>query len=303
MNLEGTFVAMITPFTSDNEVDEKGMRKNINYLIENGIDGIVVAGTTGESATITHEEQEKMIDILIDEVDGRVTTIAGAGSNSTEEALRLVKYAENAGADAALVITPYYNKPQQHGLVNHYKYITENSNIPIIVYNVPSRTGIDIGVDAIVEVAKLNNIIALKEANPDLDKVSMLISRLEEEGLSDKFNILSGNDDLTLPLMSLGVKGVISVVANVDPKRMSAFVSACLEGNFVEARKMHYELYNLMKILFVESSPVPTKESFKMMGMPSGIIRKPLAPMLEKNRVKLEAVLKVQLQEPRSAVR
>ena len=206
MNLEGTFVAMITPFTSDDEVDEEGMRKNINYLIENGVDGIVVAGTTGESATITHEEQEKMIDILIDEVNGRVTTIAGAGSNSTTEALRLVKYAENAGADAALVITPYYNKPQQQGLINHYKYITENSNIPIIVYNVPSRTGIDIGIDAIVELAKLDNIVALKEANPDLDKVSILESKLEKEGLNEKFNILSGNDNLTLPLMALGAK-------------------------------------------------------------------------------------------------
>ena len=191
MKLEGTFVAMITPFTSDDEVDEKGMRKNINYLIENGVDGIVVAGTTGESATITHDEQERMIDILIDEVDGRVTTIAGAGSNSTAETLRLVKYAEKAGADAALVITPYYNKPQQQGLINHYKYITENSNIPIIIYNVPSRTGIDIGVDEIVELAKLDNIVALKEANPDLDKVSILESELEKEGLSDKFIILS----------------------------------------------------------------------------------------------------------------
>ena len=292
MNLEGTFVAMITPFTSDNEVDEKGMRKNINYLIENGVDGIVVAGTTGESATITHEEQEKMIDILIDEVKGRVTTIAGAGSNSTSEALRLVKYAEKASADAALVITPYYNKPQQQGLINHYKYIAENSNIPIIVYNVPSRTGIDIGVDAIVEIAKLDNIVALKEANPDLDKVSILESKLEKEGLNDNFNILSGNDNLTLPLMALGAKGVISVVANVDPKRMSEFTKACLEGDYVKAKKMHYELYDLMKVLFIESNPVPTKESFKMMGMPSGIIRKPLAPMTEENKVKLKSVLK-----------
>lgn len=292
MKLEGTFVAMITPFTSDDEVDEKGMRKNINYLIENGVDGIVVAGTTGESATITHDEQERMIDILIDEVDGRVTTIAGAGSNSTAETLRLVKYAEKAGADAALVITPYYNKPQQQGLINHYKYITENSNIPIIIYNVPSRTGIDIGVDAIVELAKLDNIVALKEANPDLDKVSILESELEKEGLSDKFIILSGNDNLTLPLMALGAKGVISVVANVDPKRMSEFTNACLEGDYVEAKKRHYELYDLMKVLFIESNPVPAKESFKIMGMPAGPVRKPLAPMLEENRIKLEAILK-----------
>ncbi|MBV1767980.1 MAG: 4-hydroxy-tetrahydrodipicolinate synthase, partial [Methanobacterium sp.] len=193
MNLEGTTVAMVTPFTSDDEVDEPGMRENINYLIENGVDGILTAGTTGESATITHDEQRKMIDILVDEVNGRVNTIAGAGSNSSKEALSLVKYAENAGADFALVITPYYNKPQPHGLVNHYQLMAENTNIPIIVYNVPSRTGTDIDVNTIIQVAEMDHIVAIKEANPDMDKVSMIQKELLENDLEDQFMILSGN--------------------------------------------------------------------------------------------------------------
>ena len=178
MNFKGTTVAMVTPFTKEDGVDEAGMRENINYLIDNGVDGLLAAGTTGESATITHDEQRKMIDILVDEVNGRVKAIAGAGSNSSKEALGLVQYAENAGADAALVITPYYNKPQQHGLYEHYKMLEESTNVPIIVYNVPSRTGTDIDVETIVKVAKLDKIVAIKEANPDMDKVSATIKKL-----------------------------------------------------------------------------------------------------------------------------
>ena len=291
MNLKGTTVAMITPFTKEDEVDEAGMRENINYLIDRGVDGLLAAGTTGESATITHDEQRKMIDILIDEVNGKVNTIAGAGSNSSKEALGLVQYAENAGADAALVITPYYNKPQQHGLYEHYKMLEESTNIPILVYNVPSRTGTDIDVETIVKVAKLDKIVAIKEANPNLDKVSATIKGLHDQDI-ENFMVISGNDDLTLPMISQGAKGVISVVANVDPSRMSQMVNAALKGDFEEARKLHYELYDLMKVLFIESNPVPAKESLNMMGRPSGHVRMPLAPMKDESISKLKQVLK-----------
>jgi 4-hydroxy-tetrahydrodipicolinate synthase len=291
MNLKGTTVAMITPFTKEDGVDEAGMRENINYLIDRGVDGLLAAGTTGESATITHDEQRKMIDILIDEVNGKVNTIAGAGSNSSKEALGLVQYAENAGADAALVITPYYNKPQQHGLYEHYKMLEESTNIPIIVYNVPSRTGTDIDVETILKVAKLDKIVAIKEANPNLDKVSATIKGIQDQDIKN-FMVLSGNDDLTLPMISQGAMGVISVVANVDPLRMSQMVNAALKGDFEKAGKLHYELYDLMKVLFIESNPVPSKESLNMMGRPAGHVRMPLAPMKDESISKLKQVLK-----------
>jgi len=290
MNLEGTTVAMVTPFTKEDGVDDEGMRENINYLIDRGVNGLLAAGTTGESATITHDEQRKMIDILVDEVNGKVKAIAGAGSNSSKEALGLVQHAENAGADAALVITPYYNKPQQHGLYEHYKMLEESTNIPIIVYNVPSRTGTDIDVDTIVKVAKLDKIVAIKEANPDMDKVSATIKKLMDQDVKE-FMVLSGNDNLTLPMISMGAKGVISVVANVDPARMSQMVNAALKGDFVTAEKLHYELYDLMKVLFIESNPVPAKDSLNMMGRPAGHVRMPLVPMKDESVSKLKNVL------------
>jgi 4-hydroxy-tetrahydrodipicolinate synthase len=292
MKIEGTTVAMITPFTTDDTVSEEGIRENINYLIERGVDGLLAAGTTGESATITHEEQRMMMDIMVDEVDGRVNTIAGAGSNSSKEALGLVKYAEESGADAALVITPYYNKPQMHGLYEHYKMLNDSTDIPIIVYNVPSRTGTDIDVNTIIEVAQLDNVIAIKEANPDLDKVSQVVQKIRNLGLDDKFQVISGNDNLTLPMISQGTKGVISVVANVDPARMSDMVRLALEGDFEASMDIHYELYDLMKVLFIESNPVPAKEALNMMGRPAGHVRMPLASLKEGSRTQLTEVLK-----------
>jgi len=291
MKLEGTIVAMVTPFNSDDGVDETGMRENINYLIERGVEGVLAAGTTGESATITHDEQRKMMDIMVEEVDGRVKAIAGAGSNSSKEALGLVKYAENAGADAALVITPYYNKPQPHGLYEHYKMLSESTDIPIVVYNVPSRTGTDIDVDTIGKVSQLNNIIAIKEANPDLDKVSQTIKKLEELGNRDDFRVISGNDNLTLPMIALGAKGVISVVANVDPARMSEMVRNALHGNYEKAMDLHYEIYNLMKVLFIETNPVPAKASLNLMGRPAGHVRMPLGSLKDENKAQLSKVL------------
>ena len=227
---------------------------------------------------------------MVDEVNGRVRTVAGAGSNSSREAMGLVEYAEDAGADAALVITPYYNKPQPHGLIEHYTMLEEAADIPLIIYNVPSRTGTDIDVDTVAELAKLDGIIGIKEASPDLDKVSMLRSRLMDLGLDD-FTVLSGNDNLTLPMISMGAEGVISVVANVDPARMSRLVNEALSGDFESAMKTHYELYSLMKVLFIESNPVPVKEALNMMGRPAGHVRMPLAPLQDANRERLMMVL------------
>jgi len=204
----------------------------------------------------------------------------------------LVQYAEDAGADAALVITPYYNKPQPHGLYEHYRMLNDSTNIPIIVYNVPSRTGTDIDVDTIGQVAQLENVVAIKEASPDMDKVSQEIQIIRKIGLEDKFQVISGNDNLTLPMISQGARGVISVVANVDPERMSRMVRMALEGDFAGAMDLHYELYDLMKVLFVESNPVPAKESLNIIGRPAGHVRMPLAPLRDENREKIVKVLK-----------
>ena len=255
MNLEGTHVAMITPFNNDNTINEEKYREFIDFLIEGGVDGILAAGTTGESATLTLEEHQKVIDIMVDQANGRVTTIAGAGSNATSEALDLVNYSKDAGADVALVITPYYNKPQQSGLYNHFKLLNDQCDMPIIAYNVPSRTGVDLSVDNIINLAKLDNIVAIKEANPDLNKLAHVFSRLNSENLLDDFTVLSGNDSLTLPMISQGSKGVISVVANIMPNKTSTMVNNALNGNYDEARTLSNELFNLMDVLFIEASP------------------------------------------------
>lgn len=292
MNFEGTYVAMVTPFTKDEEIDEEGFRSNINFLIDNGVNGLLAAGTTGESATLSHDEHKKVIEILIDEVDGRVETLAGAGSNSTKEAIDLVKFSEDAGADAALVITPYYNKPQQHGLIDHYQVISDASDIPIIAYNVPSRTGVNLDVDTIVELAKIDNVDAIKEASGSIDKISEVYKALSLEGLEEDFNILSGEDGLTLPIMALGGTGVISASANVDPRRMVLMVDSMLNEDYQRAQELHYEMINLIKALFVESNPVPAKTAMRIMGLPSGPLRQPLADMKDENVEILKKALK-----------
>lgn len=291
MNFEGTYVAMVTPFSEDGEVDEEGFRSNINYLIGKGVSGLLGAATTGESATLSHDEHKKIIEILVDEVDGRVETLAGAGSNSTKEALDLVQFSEDVGADAALVITPYYNKPQPHGLVDHFRTIAENSDIPIIAYNVPSRTGINMDIDTIVEIAKIDNVDAIKEASGSIEKINDIYTALLNEGLEDDFNILSGEDGLTLPIMALGGTGVISASSNVDPTRMVLMVDSMLNGDYDRAMELHYEMIPLIRALFMESNPVPAKTAMNIMGLPSGPLRKPLAPMKDENVEVLKDVL------------
>ena len=292
MNFEGTYVAMVTPFTKDKEIDEEGFRHNINYLIEKGVNGLVGAGTTGESATISHEEHQRVIEILVDEVDGRVETIAGTGSNATSEALSLTKFAYDAGADAALLITPYYNKPQQHGMIDHYSYIANTVDIPLILYNVPSRTGVNMDVETIVELAKVDGIDAVKEASGSVDKVSDIYKALSHEGLEDEFNILSGEDSLTLPIMAVGGTGVISASANIDTKRMVLMVDSILNDDYTRAMELHYEMVELIRALFIESNPVPVKTAMNLMGLPSGPLRQPLVEMKEDNLEILKKALK-----------
>ena len=291
MRFEGTAVAMVTPMHEDGTIDEEGYRQNINWLIDQDVDGLVAVGTTGESATLTHGEHRRVLDIMIDEVDGRVTTIAGTGSNATTEALDLTKYADDAGADMALLITPYYNKPQQHGVIAHYTKIADEVDIDLIPYNVPSRTSLDMAPQTIVELAKVDNIVALKEASSDVDKVSKTMKLLRDEGLEDEIVILSGSNELTLPLMSIGARGVVSASANIDPRTMVQMVNCILDGNYDQALEFHYKQYDLIKALFIETSPAPAKEALKMMGMPAGPLRLPLVPMLEENKVILRKAL------------
>ncbi len=292
MKFEGTYVAMVTPFDDDGKINEEGFRSNINYLIDCGVDGLLAAGTTGESATLNHDEHKKLIEILIDEVDERVQTLAGAGSNSTAEAIELTKFSQDVGADAALVITPYYNKPQQHALISHYETISNSADIPIIAYNVPSRTGINLDVDTVIELAKIDNIGAIKEASGSVDKISDIYNALLKEDLADDFKILSGEDSLTLPIMATGGTGVISASANIDAERMVKMVNSILNGDYDSAFDLHYKMLDIIRALFIESNPVPVKTAMNLMGLPAGPFRQPLADMKDENLDVLKKALK-----------
>ncbi|WP_457612003.1 4-hydroxy-tetrahydrodipicolinate synthase [Methanocaldococcus sp.] len=282
---QGVYPAIITPFKAG-EVDYQGLEENINFLIDNGVDGIVVVGTTGESPTLTYEEHKKVVEKAVEFVDGRVQVIAGAGSNSTREAIDLSVFAEDVGADAILSITPYYNKPTQEGLKKHYSEIAKAVNLPIIIYNLPSRTGVNIEPRTLKELSEeFDNIVAIKEANPNLSQVSEII-------LNTDLIVLSGNDELTLPILALGGKGVISVVANILPKEMKDLVSYALNNNYDKAREIHYKLYPLMKALFLETNPIPVKTALNLLGKPAGELRPPLCEMSEENKKILEDVLK-----------
>lgn len=292
MKFEGTYVAMVTPFDKNGDINEEGFRSNINYLIDQGVDGLVGAGTTGESATLNHEEHKRVIEILVDEVDGRVETVAGTGSNATSEAVDLTKFSADVGADSALLITPYYNKPQQHALVDHYASVAEACDIPIIAYNVPSRTGSDIAVETAVELAKIDGVEAIKEASGSVDKISDIYQALSRENLEEDFNILSGEDSLTLPIMAVGGTGVISASANIDAKRMVLMVNSILNDDYTRAVELHYEMLDLIRALFIESNPVPVKTAMRLMGLPAGPFRKPLCEMKDENLEILKNALK-----------
>ena len=281
---KGSFVAIVTPF-KDGKVDEKKFRDLVEFQIKNGTDGIVPTGCTGEAATLTHEEQKHLVKFACEVVNKRVPVIAGAGSNSTQEAVSLTAHAKKAGCDGVLSITPYYNKPTPEGQYRHYEAIAKSTDIPIMLYNVPSRTGISIKPQTVARLSKIDNIMAIKEASGSLDQVSQILSLC---GIT----VLSGDDSLTLPMMAIGAKGVVSVVANIIPKEVHEMVSNSLEASDEKARKLHYRILPLCKAMFIETNPIPVKTSMKMLKRLNGELRLPLCEMEKENETKLKKALK-----------
>lgn len=274
LQLKGSFTAMITPFKNSEKtsVNEEKLREQVEFQIKNGISGLIPCGTTGESPTLSHEEHRFVIDIVIDAVSGRAPVIAGTGSNSTAEAISLTHHAQKAGADAALLITPYYNRPTQPGLIEHYKAIAYACDIPLIIYNCPGRTAVNTTADTIVELARIPSIIGIKEASGNMDQICEIICRTP-----DDFIVLSGDDSMTVPMMSVGAKGVISVLSNIAPGEMSAMTAAALNGDFFAASKIHRELFPLMRALMkVQTNPSPIKAAMNLAGMDVGTVRLPL---------------------------
>lgn len=278
----GSMVALATPF-KNGVVDETTISELVEFQIGNGTNAICPCGCTGEAATLTHDEQVRVIDIVIEAVAGRAKVIAGTGSNSTAEALELTRRAKKAGADGALMITPYYNKPTQRGLVTHYKKAAE-IGLPIMLYNVPSRTGVKMSPETIAELSKVENIAAVKEACGSVDQVSAILNLCD-------INVLSGDDSLTLPMLAVGAKGVVSVAANVAPAEVKALVDNFNDCNIEEAQRIHYELLPLFKVLFCETNPIPLKKALSMMGMTENELRPPLEPLSAENEPRLRAVL------------
>lgn len=283
---QGSIVALVTPF-KQGELDEKALRDLVEFHVAEGTNAIVPCGTTGESATLSHEEHCRVIEIVINQAKKRVPVIAGAGSNSTKEAVFLTEHAKKSGADAVLSITPYYNKPTQAGLYQHFKTIAEQVDIPIVLYNVPGRTGVNMLPDTVVELSKIKNIVGVKEASGSLDQAGAILQHTD-----DSFDVISGEDSLTFPMMAMGAKGVISVTANVAPKKMAQMCKAVLENNMIEARKLHYELIDLSKAVFYETNPIPAKKAVYLMGLIENEIRLPLVEMTKENTEKLKTVMK-----------
>lgn len=284
---KGVYTAIVTPFTDDNKIDEKTLRNLTDFQIEKGVQGIVPVGTTGESPTLDHEEHHRVIEIVIDQAKGRVPVIAGTGSNCTDEAIRLTEKAKQAGAAASLQVAPYYNKPTQEGFYRHFTAVADTVGLPVIVYNIPGRSGKNIENSTMLKLAEHKNIIAVKEASGNIIQIMDLISKKP-----DSFTVLSGDDNLAFPILALGGKGVISVASNIVPDRMNEFVQSALEGNWDKARKMHYELLPLFRAIFIETNPIPIKASLAMKGMIKENFRLPMCRMSEEHRKALQKVLK-----------
>ncbi len=283
MEFKGNYVALITPFRNG-EVDYKALEALVEHQIQGGVSGLVPCGTTGESPTLTHEEHDKVIEEVLRFASGRVPVIAGTGSNSTSEAIRLTRHAEEAGASAALVVSPYYNKPSQEGLLAHFEAIANATSLPIILYQIPGRCSIEISLETITKLAEHPGIQAIKEATGNLGNVSEIRRRTD-------LQILSGDDNLTLPIISLGGSGVISVLSNLLPHQISSLVQAGLEGNMKEALILHESLFPLMRAMFLETNPQPIKTALAVQGFCAEEFRLPLIPMSQKNRKELLRIL------------
>ncbi len=287
MKLEGVYTALVTPMASDGALDEKALRRLVDFQVEGGVAGLVPVGTTGESPTLDGDECKRVIRIVVEQARGRAQVIAGAGSNSTAEAIHYAKDAKEAGADAQLQVAPYYNKPTSQGFLAHFRAIADAVDLPMIVYNIPGRTGKNIDNPTMLELAKHRNIVGVKEASGDIGQIMDLIAHKPAD-----FTVLSGDDNLVFPIMALGGAGVISVASNLLPKEMSRFVGAALKGDWNGARKLHYELLPFFKAIFIETNPIPIKAALAMKGMITESYRLPMCAMAPKNRESLQATLK-----------
>jgi 4-hydroxy-tetrahydrodipicolinate synthase len=283
---EGSIVALVTPF-KNGKVDEAKLRELVEFHIKNGTSGIVPCGTTGESATLTHEEHNRVIEVVIEAAKKRIKVIAGTGSNSTAEAIELTRYAEKAGADAALLLSPYYNKPTQRGLYMHYKAIADSVKIPIIPYNIQSRTAVNIEPETFQKLAQIKNIAGVKESSGNLEQISRI-----KLLCGPNFEIISGDDALTLPIMAVGGVGVISVVANIVPRDVADLVEAFRKGDIKKAQELHYKLLPLVRAMFIETNPIPVKTAMELVGMLEPELRLPLCHMSEENLAKLAEAVK-----------
>jgi 4-hydroxy-tetrahydrodipicolinate synthase len=284
---QGSIVALVTPFRNG-QVDEAKLRELVEFHVAHGTDGIVPCGTTGESPTLTHDEHKRVVEVVVEAARGRVPVIAGTGSNCTAEAIDLTRHAERAGAQAALVVNPYYNRPTQEGLYRHFRAVAEATSLPIFVYNIQSRTAVNVETPTLARLARdCRNIVGVKEASGSLDQMSQVISTCGPD-----FIVLSGDDNLTLPLMAIGGRGVISVIANIVPREVVEMTHAALEGDFKRARELHYRLYPLARAAFMETNPIPIKEAMAMAGMLEPEFRLPLCRMSEANRERLREILR-----------
>lgn len=283
---EGVFTALITPFTKDGKLDEQALRKLVDFQIDRGIDGLVPVGTTGESPTLSPEETEQVIRIVVEQTGGRVPVIAGTGSNCTDKAIHMTEKAKQIGATASLQVAPYYNKPTGEGFFRHFTAIADAVDLPMVIYNIPGRTGKNIENPVMLKLAKHKNIVAVKEASGNISQMMDLIAKKPKD-----FAVLSGDDNLTYPLMALGGKGVISVASNAVPDRMKDLTHTALKGDWDRARKLHYELLPLFKAIFLETNPIPIKATMAMKGFVEELYRLPMCPMSGENKKALTEVL------------
>ncbi|NQT93421.1 MAG: 4-hydroxy-tetrahydrodipicolinate synthase [Lentisphaerae bacterium] len=283
MIFEGTYTALVTPFNEDGSVDYDRFRSLIDRQAEAGVTGVVPVGTTGESPTLTYDEHRRVVETAVDAAAGRIQVIAGTGANSTAEALDLTRHAKEIGADATLQITPYYNKPSQEGLYRHFSAVAE-IGLPVVLYNVPGRTSREIAIDTVVRLSELPGVVALKEAGESVDRVSDILDRCD-------ILVLSGDDSLTLPMMSVGAKGVISVASNVAPAAVVEMTRSALKGQWEEARQAHMRLYRLFRNLFIDTNPIPVKAAMAMMGLVKEVYRLPLCSMNDDLKATLKATL------------
>jgi 4-hydroxy-tetrahydrodipicolinate synthase len=287
MKLEGVYTALVTPMSADGAIDEKALKRLVDIQIEGGVSGLVPVGTTGESPTLRGAECKRIIEIVVQQTRGRVPVIAGAGSNSTSEAVHYAKDAKEAGANATLQVAPYYNKPTNQGILGHFRAIAEAVDLPLVVYNIHGRTGKNIDNPTMLELSQNRNIVAVKEASGDIGQIMDLIAKKPVN-----FTVLSGDDNLVFPIMALGGLGVISVASNLIPQQMSRFVGAALKGDWDLARKMHYELLPLFKAIFIETNPIPIKAALAMKGLITETYRLPMCALAPKNRESLHATLR-----------